>query len=171
MGKLRRILSSLTNFVIFWKDKKVPGVADKVRRTQLKQEQKARRVEMDELLRLVREGRLHEADERQLESLRLALELNTLLEEKQAPSALPTEELVTAVRQAISEGMADVRIAVPGAGFEDPNRPEMRHVSLADLVQADDEVDITHKDAIKRSVEGEESTDKLEKLRKIKGSP
>jgi hypothetical protein len=170
MGKLRRILSSLTNFVIFWKDKKVPGVADKIRRTQLKQEQKARRIEMDELLKLVREGRLYEADERQLESLRLALELNRVLEEKQVPTPLPTEELVSAVRQAISEGMADVKIAVPGAGFEDPDRPEMRHVSLVDLVQEDDDVDIAHKEAVKRSVEGEESTDKLEKLRKIKGS-
>jgi len=170
MGKLRRILSSLTNFVIFWKDKKVPGVADQIRRTQLKQDQKARKIEMDGLLRLVREGRLNEADERQLESLRLALELNKLLDEKRSSSSPQIEELVDAVKKAIAEGMSDVSISVPRESYDDPDRPAMRHVSLVDLVQEDGSVDIAHKDAIKRSVEGEESTDKLEKLRKLKGS-
>jgi hypothetical protein len=124
---------------------------------------------MKELLSLVREGRLHEADERQLESLRLALELNKLLEEKQSPSP-PAEELVAAVKQAIAEGMADVTLSVPGVSLEDPDRPEMRHVSLADLVQDDKEVDIAHKESIQHSVEGKGSTDKREKLRKLKRS-
>jgi hypothetical protein len=169
MVKLRKILSSLINFARFWKDKEVPGVADQIRRTQLKQDQKARQRDMKELLSLVREGRLHEADERQLESLRLALELNKLLEEKQSPSP-PAEELVAAVKQAIAEGMADVTLSVPGVSLEDPDRPEMRHVSLADLVQDDKEVDIAHKESIQHSVEGKGSTDKREKLRKLKRS-
>ena len=78
MPKLKKILSSLINFAKFWRDKEVPGVADQVRKTQLSQEQKARKSEMQELLKMLDEGRLHEADERQLEFLKLALELNEL---------------------------------------------------------------------------------------------
>jgi hypothetical protein len=167
MSKLRKILSSLISSVIFWRDKEVPGVADQIRKTQLKQDQKARQSEMQELLRMVQEGRLHEADERQLENLKLALELNNLLgnrspEESQQQFVM-SEELVEAVKRAISEGMANV------AGVDDPSRPQMRHVSLADLVQDKTEVNISHKDGISKEIEGDESTDKLKKLRKLKG--
>ncbi len=79
MSRLRKILSSLISYVKFWEDKEVPGVADTIRKTRLKQDQKARQSDMAELLRMVQEGRIHEADERQLENLKLALELNNLL--------------------------------------------------------------------------------------------
>lgn len=175
MEKLRKILRSLISSVKFWKGREeVPGVADKIRRTQLKQDQKARQADMQELLKLVREGRLHEADERQLEALKLALELNNLIGERPttpvavAPAA---DELVNAIKQAISEGMSNITVnAVSGNPADDPSRPQMRHVSLADLIQDDTRIDISHSEGIGHKVEGaEESSDKLEKLRKLKG--
>lgn len=174
MSKLRKTLSSLISSVTFWKDKKVPGVADQIRKTQLKQDQKARKNDMAELLKLVQENRLNEADERQLENLKLALELNQLLESRksEAQPALTSEQLVEAVKQAIAEGMSNVKIETPGARegrVGDSSRPQMRHTSLADLAQDDTKVDISHKDGIGKDVEGAESSDKLEKLRKIKG--
>ncbi len=168
MGRMRNILRSLINYVPFWKDKDVPGVADTIRRTQLKQDKKARQSDMQELLRMVEEGRLHEADERQLESLKMALELSNLLGKNQEPQAgVDPTQLVEAVKQAISEGMANVTVL--GADGLDPSRPEMRHVSLADLTQDDTKINIAHKEGIGTEVEGIESSDKLEKLRKIKG--
>jgi len=174
MSKLRRILSSLINFVRFWKDKDVPGVADTIRKTQLRQEQKARQSDMQELLKMVQEGRLHEADERQLENLELALKLNTMLSNRtqdRKESGFSTEQLVEAVKQAIAEGMSNVTInAVQGEGaVTDSSRPQMKHTSLADLIQDDTQIDISHKDVISTEVEGKESSDKLEKLRKLKG--
>lgn len=168
MGLMRNILRSLINSVTFWKDKDVPGVADTIRKTQLKQDKKARQSDMQELLRMVEEGRLHEADERQLESLKMALELSNLLGKNQEPQAgVDPTQLVEAVKQAISEGMANVTVL--GADGLDPSRPEMRHVSLADLTQDDTKINIAHKEGIGTEVEGIESSDKLEKLRKIKG--
>lgn len=171
MNRLRKILSLLIDSVKFWKGKDVPGVADQIRKTQLKQEQKARKTEMEELMRLVQEGRLHEADERQLENLKLALELNRLLEDRRPQQeALDSDQLVAAVKQAISEGMSGITVNTsPGSGgAADSSRPQMRHVSLADLVQDDTKVDISHKDGISKQIEGSESSDKLEKLRKLK---
>ena len=52
----------------------MPGVADSIRRTGLAQEQKSRQRDMEELLGMVRDGRLHEADSRQLETLKLHLQ-------------------------------------------------------------------------------------------------
>jgi len=160
--------------VKFWKDKNVPGVADTIRKTQLKQEQKARRSDMQELLKMVQEGRLHEADERQLENLKLALELNTMFSNRtqdRKETGFSTEQLVDAVKQAIAEGMSNVTInAVQGEGVvTNSPRPQMKHTSLADLVQDDTQIDISHKEVISTQVEGEESSDKLEKLRKLKG--
>ncbi len=172
MIKLRKILSSLINYVTFWKDNEVPGVANQIRKTQLKQDQKSRHSDMQELLRMVREGRLHEADERQLESLKLVLELNRFLDDRQAPQAeIDPTQLVEAVKQAISEGMSNVNITnVVGEGLVDPSRPQMKHTSLADLAQDDTKIDIAHSDEISKEIEGEASADKLEKLRQIKGS-
>ncbi len=125
---------------------------------------------MSELLKMVQEGRLHEADERQLENLKLALDLNKLLGDNAAPQqGVDPAQLVEAVKQAISEGMSNVTINAVGADGIDPSRPEMKHTSLADLTQSDTKVDISHKDEIGTEVEGSESADKLEKLRKIKG--
>jgi len=174
MNKLKRILSSLISSVKFWRDKDVPGVADAIRKTQLKQDQKSRQADMKELLRMVQEGRLHEADERQLESLKLALELNNLISDKQQPpEPQPTvspEQLAEAVKQAITEGLSNITInAGEGGGVVDSSRPQMKHTSLANLTQDDTVVDISHKDGIGKEVEGVEATDKLEKLRQIKG--
>lgn len=172
MSKLRKILSSLISSVKFWEDKEVPGVADQIRKTQLKQDQKARQSDMSELLKMVQEGRIHEADERQLENLKLALELNNLLGAKEtAPATVDPEALVEAVKTAITEGMSNVTVNAPagGGGTVDASRPQMKHTSLADLAQDKTKVEISHKDGISKDVEGEESTDKLEKLRKLKG--
>ncbi len=150
----------------------MPGIADTIRKTQLKQDQKSRQSDMSELLRMVQEGRIHEADERQLENLKLALELNQLLGDKDtSQQGVDSTQLVEAVKQAISEGMAGVTVntTVVGEGMVDPSRPQMRHTSLADLTQDNTKIDISHKEGISREVEGEESTDKLEKLRKLKG--
>ncbi len=174
MSKLRKILSSLISSVKFWKDKEVPGVADTIRKTQLKQDQKSRQSDMAELLRMVQEGRIHEADERQLENLKLALELNNLIgtKEEAAPQqGVDPEALVEAVKIAITEGMSGVTINAPGAeGALDPSRPQMRHTSLADLAQDDTKVDISNREKISKEIEGERtSTDKLKKLKRIKG--
>ncbi len=172
MKILRKIWSYLINSVQSWKDKQMPGVADQVRKTQLKQDHQARQSDMQELLRMVQEGRLHEADERQLENLKLALELNNIIEPKQTVQAeMDPALLVEAVKQAIAEGMSGVTVntTVVGEGMLDPSRPQMKHTSLADLAQDDTEVNISHKDGIREEIEGEESTDKLEKLRRLKG--
>lgn len=114
MSRLRKILKSLISSVTFWKDKDVPGVADTIRRTQLKQDQKSRKNEMQELLLMVQEGRLGEADERQLEHLKLALELNNLLGKQDTPqSGVDPAQLVEVVKQAITEGMSNVTVNAP----------------------------------------------------------
>ena len=108
----------------------MPGVADTIRKTQLKQDQKARKNDMQELLRMVQEGRLGEADERQLENLKMALELNNLLGKQDTPQAgVDPAQLVEAVKQAISEGMSNVTVNAPGAdGTVDSSRPDRKSV-------------------------------------------
>ena len=79
-------------------------------------------------------------------------------------------QLVEAVKAShCTEGMSNVTVNAPGADGVDPSRPEMKHTSLANLVQDDTKVDISHKGEISKKVEGEESTDKLDKLKKLKG--
>lgn len=181
MPEMKKILSSLINFVKFWRVKEVPGVADQIRKTQLGQEQKARKTDMQELLRMVQEGRLHEADERQLEYLKLALELNEFFGEKNTAPAggIDSEQLVAAVKQAIAEGMSGVTIhttnIVKGSGGTseeealNSSRPQMKHTSLADLAQDDTKVDISHKNSVGTEIEGKESSDKLKRLKELKG--
>jgi hypothetical protein len=150
----------------------VPGVADQIRKTQLSQERKARKNDMQELLKMLQEGRLHEADERQLEYLKLAVELNEFFGERNYAQigGIDSEQLVAAVKQAISEGMAGITVnAVTGEGVVDSSRPQMKHTPLLDLAQDDTVVDISHKEGIGTEIEGEVLTDKLEKLRKLKG--
>ncbi len=67
----------------------MPGVSESIRRTQMKQEQKRRKSDMDELIRMVKENRLHEADERQLESLKLVAELQKVFGTGAAPAGIP----------------------------------------------------------------------------------
>ena len=146
----------------------MPGVSDQIKKTQLKQDQKARKADMQELLRMAEEGRLHEADERQLEMLKLTLELNRLFEQKQTPITAVSDELIEAVKRAISEGLVQGTVNVKTSEGVEASRPQMRHVSLVDLTQDNTEITIAHKDGVSKVVEGEDSSDKLEKLRKLK---
>lgn len=150
----------------------MPGVADQVRRTQLKQAQKRRKRDMEELIQMVREDRLHEADERQLETLRLIAEL-----QKALPAGVPDvsvnvddKKIIKAIKKAMHEVVAEMPATgavLPAAG---PARPEMKHTSLSDLGQDDHEVEISHSDDLGEEQTGaEDSAAKLEKLRKIKG--
>ncbi len=146
----------------------MPGVADTIRRTQLSQDQKARKKDMEDLTRLVAEGRLHEADERQLETLQLMREL------RESFNAPPSEiapadnaDIIEAVKQAVGEVVAKMPAVSPA---QDPSRPKMKHSSLADLAQGKDDVKISHDGKLGEEQTGtEDSTDKLEKLRKLKG--
>ncbi len=172
MNRLRKVLLSLINSVKFWKDKEVPGVADQIRKPQLKKDQRSRKSDMSELLRMVQEGRIHEADERQLENLKLALDLNVLLGTRpEEQPEVDSTQLIEAIKKVVSEGVSNITVtAVGGEGVVDSSRPQMKHTPLVDLVQDDNKVDISHKEEISKEVEGEESTDKLEKLRRLKGA-
>ena len=175
MRKLWRILRSLINYVTFWRGNKVPGVADQIRKTQLRQDQKARKREMEELTRLVEEGRLHEADERQLETLRLIADLRQAFDSgpgQADPVTAPVDnkEIIDAGKQAMGEAMANMPAGRAFSPAEDPARPKMKHTSLADLAQGKDDVTISHGgDLGEEKTSTEDSTDKLEKLRKLKG--
>ena len=131
-----KTLRSWIGSVRFWKDNNVPGVADQIRKTQLRQDQQSRQNDMQELLRMVQEGRLHEADERQLETLKLSLELNHLLEPR---SREPVEinissDIIDAVKVAIAEQLKNTGgVHYQGETANDPARPEMRAVTLGDL--------------------------------------
>lgn len=146
----------------------MPGVVEAERRTRLAREQKARQLERTELLRLVRENRLHEADAYQLETIKLALEIGNLLERKGGSSNIPTDELAEAVKKAIQEGLAGVRMGSDGSsGEETLSRPKMRHVSLTDVKQSDEKVQV--QGDMREEEKTAEGGEKLEKLRKLKG--
>ncbi len=153
----------------------MPGVADQVRRTQLKQDQKVRKKDMEELARMVQEGRLNEADERQLETLRLISDLQKSFgqtETTPAPVSVNVDnaEILKAVKQAMGEAIANMPVGRGLSPAEDPDRPKMKHTSLADLAQGKDDVTISHGgDLGEEKTATEDSTDKLEKLRKLKG--
>jgi hypothetical protein len=171
MGKLRRALKILINYVTFWRGDKVPGVGDQIRRTQLRQDQKARKKEMEELILMVREGRLHEADERQLETLNLMVELQKVLGSKTSPAESVTIDpaFLEQVKLAVAEVVATMPAAAGGPST-DPSRPKMHHTSLADLVQSGEKVDISHSEDLGEEKTGaEDSKGQLEKLRSLKG--
>lgn len=154
----------------------MPGVADQIRRTQLSQDQKARKQDMEQLTLMVEEGRLHEADERQLETLKMIAELRqafeaTPPETKTATTVgIDSKEILEAVKQAVGEAVSNIPIGTAVSPAADPDRPQMKHTSLADLVQSTDEVTISHGGKLGEKKTGkEDSTDKLEKLRKLKG--
>jgi hypothetical protein len=155
----------------------MPGVNDQIRRTKLAQEQKARQQDMLEILNMVQQGRLHEADNRQLETLKLALELQKALsqntEPKEAP-AINTDALTDAIKDAVAQAFkglpAGTHTGAPAAN-EDPTRPKMTHVSLTEFVHVDERVVVSHGDSLGQDQESvEDSGDKLEKLRKLKGN-
>lgn len=152
----------------------MPGVADTIRKTQLKQDQRARKDDMKELIRMVEEGRLHEADERQLETLKLTLELNQVLNRQAPAPQVDPEAIATAVAQAMEKVVKDLPapqvVAGPGTlPADDPARPKMKHTSLADLAQTDEKVEIVdHGGLVTESKTDESAADKLAKLKKLR---
>ena len=167
---LRKMWKWLINYEIFWKgDKAVPGVADSVHKTNLKKQQVDRKREREELLRMVKEDRLHEADERQLETLKLAMEINSIISPKSSPDHSALTEVV---KMALAEALKGLPAAVPtnGSAAQDPSRPGMRHVSLADIHQPAEEVQISHISIEESKVEDSDGASKLEKLKRLKGN-
>jgi len=142
----------------------MPGVSEQVRRTQLKQDQKRRKEDMEELVRMVKENRLHEADERQLESLKMVAELQKVFGTEATPIGIP-QELLDAVTNAVTDAVSNLpagAIAPPVRPQDDPARPSMKHVSL-DLSQSGDDLKISHGEELGKE---KESTDDAEGKRK-----
>lgn len=154
----------------------MPGVADAIKNTALRQEQMQRKKEMETLLVLVQEGRLHEANAHQLEVLKLALELNKLIENKSAavtaPAVVDTDALAAALKSAVQDALSNLPAAASqGALPLDSSRPQMKHTSLTDFTHTDGDVSVSHGDTLGEAKTSEESAaDKLEKLRKLKGN-
>ncbi len=154
----------------------MPGVADKVRRTQLKQDQKQRMSEMGELVRMVKENRLHEADERQLEILKHIAELqkafgprSTVLVPTSPPPVELPSEVIELLKEAVREAVGSVSLSSTLLPQDDPARPAMRHMSL-DLSQSGDDLAVSHSEGLgEEQKSSENAEDKLKKLKKIKG--
>lgn len=147
----------------------MPGVADAERRTRLTQEQQQRRQDVQELLRMVQEGRLHEADERQMEMLNLALQLKSTFET--SPSAVPQDNgMLDLIKQAIQESLSQTGSGSVGGTPSSGERPSMKHTSLTDLSQESEDLQVSHGEVLGETKESQDDgADKLEKLRKIKG--
>mgnify|MGYP005848140905 CR=1 FL=1 len=158
----------------FWKDDTdMPGVADAIRKTTLIQEQRARKQDMQELINMVNEGRLHEADERQLETLKLSLELNDLLQKRVEPANIDTDALTDAVTKAVQQAVKNIpsveHSLSPDTTSQDVQRPGMKHTSLADLAQSDEKIEIVDSgNLVQEGPETKGSADKLAKLKKLK---
>jgi hypothetical protein len=154
----------------------MPGVADAERRTRNAQKQQGRKKDREELMRLLKEGRLHEADEHQVEQIKLALELKELLDagtKEAAPAAIDTEALQAAMRGAVAEVIqAMPRGSGPtGSSISDPARPKMKHTSLTSIKHEDSGLDVQGADKLAEEKEGDENAaDKLKRLRELKGS-
>jgi hypothetical protein len=168
---------SVINFLRSWKgDRNMPGVADAERRTKDIQNYVGRQQDREELLRLVSEGRLHEADSYQLETIKLALELKDVLTDKPAAAGIDPETLQAALRGAVAEVVSKIPTAVNTGGptsssAADPARPKMKHTTLTTIEHKDSGMDISHGDSLAEEKEGaEDSTKKLKRLKKIKGS-
>ena len=148
----------------------MPGVSERIRRTQMKQDQKRRKVDMEELVRMVKENRLHEADERQLETLKLVAELQKVFGTGATPVGIP-QELVDAVTNAVTDAVSNLpagAIAAPVRPQDDPERPSMKHVSL-DLSQDGNDLKISHGDELGKEKEStDDAEDKLKKLQELK---
>ena len=166
-------LRSWIDSVKFWKDKDVPGVADAIRKTQLKQEQKARQSDMQELIRMVKEGRIHEADERQLENLKLALELNNLIGAKQETTTTIEigPEIAEAIKAALAEGLANAPqiIHAGGGSVTAPARPGMKHTMLNELEHEKTDLEVVGYMKGETGKSDDEAAKKRALLKKIKG--
>ncbi|MBD3260993.1 MAG: hypothetical protein GF334_04825 [Candidatus Altiarchaeales archaeon] len=151
----------------------MPGVADVERHTKLKQEKEDRVRDRKELIRLVQEDRLHEADERQLESIKLALELKQIMESKKETPDVDANALADAVRSAVSEAISQLPVGRgnPHSAVESPSRPRMRHSDLTSIKHGDSGLKISHGDSLaEKKGSDEEAADKLRRLRKLKGN-
>ncbi len=173
MARMRSMLSYLR----FWKgDKNVPGVADVERRTKAAQEQKTRKSERDNLLVLIAEGRLHEADAAQIEQIKLALELGELLNHEPQSTGIDADQLAAALKGVVTDLVAAMPKVIHtsgsgGGSVEDTSRPGMKHTSLSSITHKDSEINISHGDALTVEKEGDEDAgEKLKRLREIKGS-
>ena len=151
----------------------MPGVADAERRTRNRQDKEQRKRDMDEILRMVKEGRLHEADDSQLETLGLALELQRAMSPEPAMLEAQTDPgILEAIKEAVKESLAGVGVSsISASPALDPSRPEMKHTSLSSLKVTEDDLKVSHLEDMGQTKEGEEdAADKLAKLRKIKGN-
>ena len=153
----------------------MPGVADAERRTRAAQKQQGRKRDRETLLNLLAEGRIHEADEHQLEQIKLALELSELMGVKQESGpALDEDKLVAAMRAAMAEVVADMPVATGGAagsGASDPSRPKMGHNSMTSISHKDSGLDVQGAENLTQETEGDDdAAEKLRRLRELKGT-
>lgn len=152
----------------------MPGVADAERKTKASQKQQGRKRDRETLMTLLAEGRLHEADEHQLEQIKLALELSELMGVKQEVSAgLDEKALVSAIRVAMAEVVANMpRAVVPtGSSVSDPTRPKMGHNSMTSISYKDSGLDVQGAENLTQEAEGDaDAAEKLKRLKELKGS-
>lgn len=160
----------------------MPGVADRVRKTQLLQEREQRREETQEVLNLIKENRLHEADDRQIDLIKTSMEITTTINEakiagrrshdlqSQLDKLGDLENLINnAVRSALS-GVVQGGGSAVSSPPSDPQRPKMEHISIADIQIAQEPVSLTNSTSLGETVVNDsEATDKLEQLRRLKG--
>jgi hypothetical protein len=148
----------------------MPGVADVERRTRASQEQRDRQNDRDTLLRLIAEGRLHEADAQQLEQIKLALELSDILGKNGASKELDVDAIAASLKDAITDAVASMPTRV-SAGV-DPTRPEMMHTNLTSISHKKSDLSISHGDTLTTEKEGDEdAVAKLKRLKEIKQGP
>jgi hypothetical protein len=168
-------LRSAISYLKFWgKGTDMPGVADAERKTRALQKQRGRKRDRETLMDLLSEGRLHEADEHQLEQIKLALELSELMGVKQESGpALDEDKLVAAMRAALVEVVANMPKAVgpTGSSVSDPARPKMGHNSMTSISHKDSGLDIEGAENLTQESEGDEdAAEKLRRLKELKGT-
>ena len=172
MMKLRSAIS----FLKFWeKGTNMPGVADAERRTRSAQKQKGRKRDRETLMNLLAEGRLHEADEHQLEQIKLALELSELMCAKQEPGqAIDEEKLVSAFRSAMAEVVSNMPVGTggpTGSSVSDPARPKMGHSNMTSISHKDSGLEVQGADNLSTESESDEdAAAKLRRLKELKGT-
>lgn len=152
----------------------MPGVADAERRTRAVQKQQGRKKDRENLLNLLAEGRIHEADEHQLEQIKLALELSELMGVKQESGpVLDEDKLVAAMRAAMTEVVANMPkgVVVAGSSVSDPSRPKMGHNSMTSISHKDSGFDVQGAENLTQETEGDDgAAEKLRRLRELKGT-
>ncbi len=155
----------------------MPGVAEAERRTRAAQKQQGRKRDRETLLNLLAEGRIHEADEHQLEQIKLALELSELMGVRQESGPALDEDvaqkIVAALRDAMAEAVANMPKGVgpTGSSVSDPARPKMGHNSMTSISHKDPGFDVQGAENLTQETEGDEdAAEKLKRLRELKGT-